>query len=178
MSEFSESYHLRASRADDAVDLLRRAGLKGFVFPSANGWTTFVAEEGRFTPDPRLVAVNERKLVHYVSAEDHGWSFALFVGSEPLCAYGCSWEELVQVDDSQFNEDALRGFFGPDPADLLGRLRTVLHPATLNEVFENNPSHTFAETLGLTNFAWIAYDYLARDVAEGRHEYPGLIEVR
>jgi len=32
MSEFSESYHLRSERAEDAVELLRRAERKGYVY--------------------------------------------------------------------------------------------------------------------------------------------------
>ena len=46
MSEFSESYHLRSERQDDAVELLRRAKLKGYVYPPTSGWVTFLAEQG------------------------------------------------------------------------------------------------------------------------------------
>ena len=51
MSEFSESYHLRSERADDAIELLRRAKRKGYVYQPINGWITFLAEEGVFEPD-------------------------------------------------------------------------------------------------------------------------------
>ena len=109
MSEFSESYHLRGSDINEAAALLRRAGLKGYVFPPSNGWISFVAEQNSFEPDPRVVVKNTGTLLHYVSAEDHGWSFALFEGADLACGYGCNWDEDVQVDDSRYSAVARFG---------------------------------------------------------------------
>lgn len=50
MSEFSDSYHLRSNNQQDGVDLLRAAGLRGYVFPPENGWVTVVAEGEEFDP--------------------------------------------------------------------------------------------------------------------------------
>jgi hypothetical protein len=94
MSEFSESYHLRSERAEDAVELLRRAKRKGYVYQPVSGWVTFVAEKGVFEPDERIVAAATHPLLHYVSAEDHGWSFALYDSTRVVCAYhssGIGW---------------------------------------------------------------------------------------
>src|SRR5207247_1441918 len=98
MSEFSESYHLRASSRDDAVALVRSAGLAGFVFPSLDGWVTLVAEGEPFRPNKQLLAANPGTLVHWVFAEDHGWEFAIHRGSRSLCAYSCSWDDEVVVE--------------------------------------------------------------------------------
>ena len=51
MSEFSESYHLRSERAQDAIDILKSAGKKGYVYEPINGWVTFLPEGGVFEPD-------------------------------------------------------------------------------------------------------------------------------
>ena len=72
MSEFSESYHLRSERADDAIELLRRAKRKGYVYEPVNGWVSFVADDGTFEPDEQIVADARHPLLHFVSAEDHG----------------------------------------------------------------------------------------------------------
>jgi hypothetical protein len=40
MSEFSESDHLRSERPEDAIELLRSARRKGFVYEPGNGWVT------------------------------------------------------------------------------------------------------------------------------------------
>lgn len=42
MSEFSESYHLQTTNPEDAINLLRKSKRKGYVYPAANGWVTFV----------------------------------------------------------------------------------------------------------------------------------------
>ena len=107
MSEFSESYHLRSERAEDAIELLRRAGRKGYVYQPVNGWVTFLAEEGTFEPDERIVAAATRPLLHYVSAEDHGWSFALFDRTNEVCGYRCDWDDDIKVDASNYSRAVL-----------------------------------------------------------------------
>lgn len=86
MSEFSESYLLRSDHAEDAIVLLRRAKVKGFVYQPANGWVTFVSEGGSFEPDQRIIASTQQPLLHYASAEDHGWGFVLFNQARLLAA--------------------------------------------------------------------------------------------
>ena len=62
MSEFSESYHLRSERQEDAVELLRRAKLKGYVYQPVSGWVTFLAEQGVFEPSPTMMAQASSRL--------------------------------------------------------------------------------------------------------------------
>jgi hypothetical protein len=95
MSEFSESYHLRSERTEDAVKLLRSAKRKGYVYQPVNGWVTFVAEGGNFEPDQKIIIAAHQPLLHFVSAEDHGWSFALFDLTKILSAYRCDWDNEI-----------------------------------------------------------------------------------
>ena len=102
MSEFSESYHLRSERPEDAVELLRRAKWRGYVYQPVNGWVTFLAEGGVFEPDKRIIAAAMHPLLHYVSAEDHGWSFTLYDHGKVVSRYRCDWENTISVDDSEY----------------------------------------------------------------------------
>src|SRR5690606_18882089 len=104
VSEFSESYHLRSQERDAAAAIVRNAGLAGFVYPPGHGWVSFVAADGSFTPDARVVnQVITAPLLHYVFAEDHGWSFALFHRGQRLTAYDCHWSEEIEYDASSYS---------------------------------------------------------------------------
>src|SRR5436309_3455455 len=108
MSEFTESYNLRSERHDDACALLRQLGISGYVYPPGSGWVTFVTEGGNFEPDQRIVSAARQPLLHYVSAEDHGWSFTLFDGGEVVSAYRCDWTDDIPFDDSHYSRVALQ----------------------------------------------------------------------
>ncbi len=177
MSEFSESYHMRGGNIDEGVALLRRACLKGYVFPPANGWIAVVAEQNSFAPDQRIIAQNKTLLLHYVSAEDHGWSFALFDGRQLISAYNCSWDDDVRVDDSLFSKDNLIRILGASGKEAGIAIERILHPETIDEVFDSEPSRVFAELMSLPHFEWFAYDYVARDFHENPDELVGVIEV-
>src|SRR5689334_15179452 len=107
MSEFSESYHLRGSDINEGVELVRRSGLKGYVFPPKDGWVAIVVEENSFAPDQRVVSQNTGMLLHFVSAEDHGWTFTLFDGDREVSAYDCGWENDVRVDESRYSKNPI-----------------------------------------------------------------------
>jgi hypothetical protein len=38
-----------------------------------------------------IIQANEGLLLHFVSAEDHGWSFSLFNAAEEKCRFACQW---------------------------------------------------------------------------------------
>lgn len=177
MSEFSESYHLRSERQEDAVELLRRAKLKGYVYQPVNGWVTFLAEQGVFEPDRRIVDAARQSLLHYVSAEDHGWSFALFDGAKVVSGYRCEWDDDIRADDSQYSRAALQNLIPPLQSALLDDFEKQLHPTDFDELFEADPSKVFARALGLTHYDWLSYDRLAYDFHDSPKEYPGVIEV-
>lgn len=177
MSEFSESYHLRSSRAEDAVELLRRAKRKGYVYPPVNGWVTFLAEEGTFEPDDRIVTAASLPLLHYVSAEDHGWNFTLFDRAKVASGYRCDWDNDIQVDDSTYSRAALLQFVPEAQPALLDDFEKHLHPQDFDEIFEAEPSKLLAQALGLEHYDWLAYDYIADSFHDSPEDYPDVIEV-
>jgi hypothetical protein len=178
MSEFSESYHLRTENSSDAVELLRRAGLNGFVYPPTGGWVSFVAEGGDFEPDERIVSVAGRVLLHYVCAEDHGWNFTLFDGAKVISRYRCDWEDEVLVASAEYDRTALLPFVAPAKSAVFEDFESRLRPADLDDVMESEPSKLLAQALGLEHYDWLDYDHLARDFHETPENYPALVEVR
>lgn len=174
MSEFSQSYHLRSADPAEAVALLERAALSGWVFPAGNDWVTFLPHPDEFgEPLPALVAANQGFMVFYLNAEDHGWLFTVFDGERPMSSYGCSWEEDLEIQDDQLDpalvEQLVRtGAVDPDTA--AEQAERLLHPAGIDQVLTyfthtegRNPGHGFAEVLGLEHFHFLSSDYLAKD---------------
>ena len=178
MSEFSESYHLRSERAEDACDLLRQLGIAGYVYSASSGWVTFVAEGGSFEPDERIVAAARQPLLHYVSAEDHGWSFTLFDRGEVVSAYRCDWNDDVTFDDSRYSRPTLQRLIPSAQATALEDFEQRLHPADFDELFESEPSKLFAQAVGLEHYDWLAYDYIARDFHESPDEFRHVTKIQ
>ena len=100
MSEFSDCYYLRSDNQLDGVDLLRRAKLQGFVYPSENHWVTILPEGPMFAPNENLIKANTAILLHYCYAEDHGWDASLYDASLEIFSYECVWDDDWEVDDS------------------------------------------------------------------------------
>jgi hypothetical protein len=175
MSEFSDPYHLRAMSRKAAVALLQSACLSGFVFPSLDGWVTLVAEGEPFRPNEDLIVANSGTLLHWVFGEDHGWEFAVYRGKRKLCQYSCSWEEEVVVEGKVSHAQLETDLGMPLPL-LAGEAGTrVLYPRSIEEARSERPAaYAFAEAVGLTNYRWLSYDYLARDHAKGHPLPPGV----
>jgi len=174
MSEFSESYHLRSERADDAIALLRLARRKGYVYQPVNGWVSFVAEDGVFEPDERIVAAASHPLLHFVSAEDHGWSFTLFDRGKVVSGYRCDWENDITADDSRYSREALQQLVPSAQPSLLDEFERRLHPTDFNELLEVKSSRLLAQALGLEHYDWLAYDYIVSDSPD---DHPDVTEV-
>jgi len=174
MSEFSESYHLRSERADDAIELLRLVKRKGYVYQPVNGWVSFVAEGGVFEPDERIVAAARHPLLHFVSAEDHGWSFTLFDRGKVVSAYRCDWENDITADDSKYSRQALQQLVPSAQPALLDELERRLHPRDFDELLKVKSSRLLAQALGLQHYDWLAYDYIASDSPDN---HPDVTEV-
>jgi hypothetical protein len=173
MSDFSESYHLRTERTDDAIELLKGLGRKGFVFEPANGWVTFVVDGGNFEPDQQIVAKARQPLLHFVSAEDHGCGFWLFDQGKVVSAYACEWENDITVDDAKYSRQALERLVPSADGPSLDEFERRMRPEDIEELFGANPSRVFAQAVGLEHFEWVSYDYIATD---GPDEH-GAIEV-
>jgi len=178
MSEFSESYHLRSECAEDAIELLRCAKRKGYVYPPVNGWVTFVAEEGVFEPDERIVTAASHPLLHYVFAEDHGWSFTLFDRGKVVSGYRADWGDDIRVHDSRYSRAALQQLVPSAQPSLLDDFERRLHPKDFDELFASEPSKLLAQALGLGHYDWLDYDYIARDFHESPEDHPDVTEVK
>jgi len=177
MSEFSESYHLRSDRAEDAVDLLRRAKLKGYVFEPADGWVTFLVEDAVFKPNQRIVDCSRQLLLHYVSAEDHRWGFSLFSKGKTACAYSCEWDPHLTVNDTEYCREELERLVPSADSSLLDEFEQNMRPAGYRDLNGAEVSKTFARALGLEHYDWVAYHYLERDFRFARDRRPDVIVV-
>lgn len=188
MSEFSQSYHLRTDDPADAVALLERAGLSGWVLPPGNGWVSFLPFPDTFgEPLPSLVEGNQGTLLFYLNAEDHGWLFTIFQGAQPVSSYGCSWEDDLDVQDDQLDAGLVETLVrsgAVDPDTSAEQAERLLHPDGIDQVLAyfthtegRNPGHGFAEIIGLEHFHWLSSDYLAKDAAGTLSEVPGFITV-
>ena len=174
MSEFSESYHLRSERAEDAVELLRLAKRKGYVYQPVNGWVSFVADDGEFEPDERIVSAASHPLLHFVSAEDHGWSFTLFDRVKVVSSYSCAWENDITADDSRYSREALQRLVPSADPPSLDEFERRMHPKDFDELLKVRTSRMLAQALGLEHYDWLAYDYIASD---GPDDHPDVTEV-
>lgn len=177
MSEFSESYHLRSERTEDAITLLRRAGCKGYVCQASGGWVTFVADGGIFEPDELIVGAAEHPLLHYVHAEDHGWSFTLFDGTEVISACRCDWDEEMSIDRDLYSRSALQRFVKKENLPLLAEFERHLGSGDMEGILEAEPIKTLAKALGLENYEWLSYSYIADDSASSDTTRPKIIQV-
>lgn len=178
MSEFSESYHLRSPRREDACDLLRAAGLAGYVYPPTEGWVTFVAADGEFEPDPRIVEAARQPLLHYVCAEDHGWSFSLSDQGRVVCAYRCDWNDDVTFDDARYSRAALKKAVPNAEGEALDAFEKLLRPTDFEEVMESETAKVFAEAVRLKYYDWLDYDHVARDFREEPDEFRDVVEIK
>lgn len=177
MSEYSESYHLRSDASEDAVELLQRASRKGYVYQPTNGWVTFLADEGLFEPDERIVAAATQPLLHFVSAEDHGWSFAFYDSVDKVCGYRCDWDNDVRIDDSCYSRAVLQRFVPSVRLPLLDDFESRMHPQDFDELFVVEPSKLFAQAVGLEHYDWLAFDYVAHSFHTSSRDFSGVIEV-
>lgn len=172
MSDFSDTYHLRTSRVEDAVALLRRAGIHGFVLPEDGEWVLIVPSGEVFVANQKLIEANHGELIHFMYAEDHGWGFELYSGSEEVLSYGCSWDQVITVErpldysalierhpafGARFTKEQLQRLFEPDSLELL---------------LELSPADACADVFGLKYVHWIRYDQLCADLHSGANAFP------
>lgn len=169
MSEFSDSYHIRSDNQQDGVDLLRAAGLQGYVFPAENGWVTVVAEGEAFEPNQRLIRAAPGVLLHYVSAEDHGWAFELYRAGKTLSSYEAEWDHDIRVTRDEIDRDILGEHLGDGIRGLDDLAYRRLFYPTFDEfmglALEDGEqlADRFAEAAGLTNYSWLSYHYVDSD---------------
>lgn len=176
MNNFSESYHLLSIDINDGVNLLKRAGLKGFVMPPVNGWVTISAEGESLVPNDTLTEANLGTLLHYIYVQKSGWEFSIYRGKEQASNYGCIWDEFLTVFDDTLNKDELLKLLGNDTS-ILQKILELLHPETEDEALKANPAENFAKLLGLGFFKGISYEYIHENTDEFKKLCPGLIAI-
>jgi hypothetical protein len=169
MSEFSDSYHLRAGSQQDGIALLRAAALRGYVFPAGNGWVTVVAEGSSFEPNQPLIKAAPGVLLHYMNAPDTGWGFELYRAGQPLARYEAEWDNDIRVPMDEIDRAVLEEHLGDGIRGLDDEgYRRIFYP-TFDQIMEpgfddvEEPADRFAEAAGLTNYSWVSYDYVDGD---------------
>ncbi len=169
MSEFSDSYHLRADDQQAGVDLVRKAGLDGYVFPAENGWVAVVAGGEAFEPNHRLIEASAGVLLHYMNAPDTGWGFELYRDGQRLARYEAEWDHDLRVTVDEVDRTVLQDALGDGFRDLnVEDYRRIFHP-TFDELMEGTIAdedplaERFAEVAGLTNVSWVSYHYVDSD---------------
>ncbi len=178
MSEFSESYHLRSDSTEDVVALLRRIGRKGYVFPQANGWVTFVANDCELEAEAAIVKNAGQPLRHYVYAEDVGWCYELCEDGTRTAMYGCSWHEGLDPEDEYYSREKLLQIVPDADTQLLDEFERHLRPTDLDGVMQVEPSKLFARAVKLAHFDWLAYEYVELTMHDAPDDYSGVIAVQ
>jgi hypothetical protein len=176
MSEFSETYNLLADSRQDAIELLQRARIEGFVFPPANGWITLLPRSEFGQPVVPLIEANTGTLLNYLYDDDGGWRFVLLEGPNVTSSYSCIWldwtnwnDDSIRIDDSGLDLDRvleLAARVNPVSSEELERIlhprieqRTTTKGATY-ETFadwreiDESPAFAFAEMMGLEHYRW------------------------
>lgn len=171
MSEFSEGYFLKSNNKEEAVQLLKKAGVGGYVYPERDGWVAFVANTAPlFRFSEKLKAVNVGTLVQFINAEDHGWGFEICVCDKWVCSYYCGINDAVDMDEMESEVD-LEKLFQIERKVEEERFKELLKEYNgkldvLQKYFDENTktkdildSSEFAKDMGLYFSDWISYQY-------------------
>ena len=163
MSEFSESYHFITNNEKDVIDLLKRANLKGYIFPVTNNWCSFLPEGNIYKQNIKLIEANKGYLLHYQFAEDHGWSIKLYDSNKLISEYNCNWSDTLLIDEKNLFFEKIEKIILKNDNQKIGIIKELLNPKDYDDIYNTEPAYTFAKTIGLTYYKWLAYDYLERD---------------
>jgi hypothetical protein len=155
MSEFSDSYHLVGS-VDDGVELIRRAGRRGFVLPESEPFTCVIVDQPDGGADPSLIAANRGLLIHYQYGEDHGVWIELYDQTTAVTLLRLEWGPDFTGDRRSLAEfDAAPWLARGLLDDLRGaRLRKIA--ASVTEGPHSNVGPEVARLLGLERFEHLA----------------------
>ena len=157
MSEVSESYHLRTNDPAEGVELLRRVGLHGFVFPPSDGWTTILVEGPPFVANGLLAAHTAGVLLHYMYAEDDCLTFDLYEGKECVCGYYPDCEDTSEPPfPHDFHIETAVRLLGLSP-EQTPQLEEILLPSCGDDIDMDARVEAFAKLIHLNNYRWINY---------------------
>ncbi len=150
MGEVSESAHLRTENVEHAVALLKRAKVAGYVFPARNGWVSFVHEPG---DENRLdlTQANEKLLVFYDYAADHGCWVTVYDGKKPVTRLKAPFDR----PNAAFDRRAFESLELLSPAGSAA-IEAWIKKAHLFHERLRAP-HLVAERLHLPRYAWFSH---------------------
>ncbi len=157
MSDFTMAYHLKTNSKEDAIDLLERSGLRGYVFEETNGWVTFVIEGGM---NDQIVSVNQGILLHFTRTSDFlGWGVIIYEKEEELG--GFSIAEMAEHRENTLTPELLEKVTDPATAQ---EILKIVEASTLNEDGDTEAEWKCAEKLGLSNIEWISFEQVEGDL--------------
>jgi hypothetical protein len=165
LSEFSDSFHVRAPNRRAVSQRMANGKVRGVVFPPKNGWCTVVPFEGDDRKVEELSRFLALPVLRYMYAEDHGWGFAMAHNGAINVNYEASWDEEPRIDDTDLDMEVLRPYALPnvDVRKLEARLRNGGPP----EIGEVPVAYEFASALGLPKFQWLSPRYVTLDFKQG-----------
>ncbi|HVU89655.1 MAG TPA: hypothetical protein VHD36_20165 [Pirellulales bacterium] len=161
MYPYTDAYHLRSGDVQDGIALLRRAGLRGYVFPPENGWVCVLPEGPWGRPAPDLLDANVGYLLRMVVTELCGWHVELFDGPTCISAI-CASKSVASVEATWPNVLAFSTRLGLD-IDISARLDELTSgdfeqasPASMNLLAD------LIQQLGLRQTPWLNYEEATR----------------
>jgi hypothetical protein len=165
LSEFSDSFHVRAPNRRAVSQRMVSGKVRGVVFPPKNGWCTVVPFEGDDRKVEELARFFALPVLRYIYAEDHGWGFAMAHNGAINVKYEASWDEDVMIDDKNLDINILRPYVlsNVDVRKLETRLRNAAAP----EIGKAPLAYEFACAIGLPKFQWLSPTYVTLDFKRG-----------
>ncbi|MCR2803881.1 hypothetical protein [Paenibacillus soyae] len=177
MSEFTECYYLYSSNQNDGVKLLKKAWLRGYVYPAGQHWVTILPSGRPFRPNKRLIGQNKGVLLHLLHAEDHGWQLSVYEGRKRTFHYTCEWEEELSIDQEEYDRHKMVELINRNPYKIKSvtplDITKIFYVTDYEDIIERNPVHQIAELLRLEHYEWLSYDYMQRDCKENPEELTG-----
>lgn len=166
MSEFSDSFHLRATDPQDVIALLRCAKVPGYVFPPANGFVTFVCPRDEDVRQAVLGA-NVGLLIDYSFAADHGCWVNVYERDTNVASLSVDFDEQrARFERTKF---IAKGLLDAGAAEDVAQW---IRGSPDAEAPSGGQAHVIARKLRLPHFAWLSYHYAQTDDTppEGRIE--------
>lgn len=181
MAEFLECYYIRAQSTTDAIELLERAGIPGFIVPPSNGWVGLLVEGLLLAPNRALVEANTGLMLHFLVAEDHGWRFELYQGPTPVSRFSCVVENGVMADKEELHLDRLVEFISKfNPSETLREeLHCYLDPGPETEVLGfQSDADGFAALLQLPTLQPYSYEDLLMVYDQADPSFQSILQVK
>jgi hypothetical protein len=156
-----ESYHLRAESQADALALLERANLCGFVLPPKNGWVPIYVEGAPFNDNRSILQSTEHPVLHFFPLPGSVWTLRLFIRNKPVGDFAA--RESGAVMDRSWRKRFVDESLSPTSEErvLLDRLCKAGPPADPSGASEPLTPEAIMDFFGLPD-GWLNY----REIAE------------